>query len=39
MCEVALENLAAYLAELLGRHWVRDETLIDALFRVKLEQL
>jgi len=31
--------LAAYLAELLGRHWVRDESLMDALFRVKLEKL
>jgi hypothetical protein len=37
--EIALENLAACLAELLGRHRVRDESLIDALFRVKLEQL
>jgi hypothetical protein len=31
--------LAACLAELLGRDWVRDESLINTLFRVKLKQL
>jgi hypothetical protein len=31
--------LAASFAELLGRHGVRDESLMDTLFRVKLEKL